>query len=366
MHSNIQTINLKFLEIKNKKDSIDSIKINLAEARKKTMEFKTEGLFGESQKQTLLLKSNSFSKDIEELENIVDNLIKEAIFYINESVENLIKIQDFYEKTYYASKVRNCLDLWEVNTNLGKSIEEKKFINEFLKKIDNLINEPKSSQNQSHKYFIELIMFDYEKFVSKIQNENKDLSSDEKNPKDFIDDLRGLLDIFNKKYELFKSGNINNKKELVKTLKSIYDPLHLKATSKYLEVTKKNHKVSMPSTYSRPIGWAITCVFLSIYAIAYKNIFIILIFIAMIGMFIKVLFDNSKLIEMVKNQTFNQRVNKDINEIIDILNKNYNNKINILEKSNLEINKMNDKIDFVSKDCPLISNYFPNKFKNIV
>lgn len=228
------------------------------------------------------------------------------------------------------------------------------------------MNEPKSSQNQSHKDFIELIMFDYDKFVSKLQNENKDLSSDEKNPNEFIDDLRGLLDIFNKKYEFLKSGNINNKKELVKTLKSIYDPLHLKATSKYLEVTKKNHKVSMPGTYSRPIGWAITCVFLSIYAIAYKNIFIILIFIAMIGMFIKVLFDNSKLIEMVKNQTFNQRVNKDINEIIDILGKNYNNKINILAKSNLEINKMNDKIDFVSKDCRLMKLYFPNKFKNIV
>lgn len=365
MNSNIEAINKKFLEIKNVNNSIAACKKELQEARGKINNFTTEALLDESKKQTALLQVNGFLKEIEESEKKVSNLIQEAIFYVNETVDRIIKTQDFYGKTYYAYKVKYCLDFCEVNTNLGKSIEEKKFIDESVKKVYNLINDANSSQNQSHKYFIELINFDYDKFLYKIQNDNNFSISNEKNPNEFIDDLRGLLDIFNKRYEVLKSGNINNKNELIKTLKSTYDPLHLKATSKYLEFTKKNHNISMPDTYSSPIGWAIACVFLSIYAITYKNILIILICIVVIGIFVKVLFDNSKLIEMVKNQTFNQRVNKDVNEIIDILNKNYNDKVKILSEANLEINKMNEKIDFVSKECSLISYYFPNKFKNI-
>jgi hypothetical protein len=357
-------------------DSINGSAKEISESQKK-IEQKIESSLEESKKQTLILERQEAQRLLEKREKEQEIKIRNVIFEINEEFDSHINSSSFYNKAFSAYRLNSMLERNNISTDLVQNFDEKKYISECIKKIKSSIQENKQSKNQSHIFFLELIEFDYNNFVSNIKIKKTEISSDEKDPSFFNKELTGQLDIFNKKYESVELSSSISKKKLINSLREIYDPLKSKSDS-YSSITKKNHKIDMPDTYTGYL-WPLTILSISIFssiAVSNKSIlfFIGLLIVFMIWFIISSHNENIKLLKSVRNKTFKQIVNKAINDRIDTLSTNYNKMVKennkekeennkIIEKANLKINEMNDKIEFVSKDCENILSYFPEKFQ---
>lgn len=370
-YSNLNKINNNLELINGSSKELIAIQEKIAEYTKYSLD--------EAKKQTALLERQEAERYIEKIEKQRESQIREVIFDINEEVDFVSNSSDFYYKAWTIVKLDILLQKYNVNTDIVQDFQEKKYINECIKKVKIIKKEIYESKNQSHIYFLELISFDYEYLKSNIKLENLDVNSDEKNPIDFINELRSMLDGFNKNYEtIISSGNVS-KKNISKFLQEFYTPL-IQKSNDYEKITKKKHKFIFPPTYLN-LTPVFIILFVSLFFMLYvknQNIgALIFIFTCLVILYIPfVLLGNRRITRLARNKELKKIINIKVNEIIEVLNKNYNeiqNEVvgrntynhNIIQNANIDINKMNEKIDYISREYKDISLFFPKKFDAI-
>lgn len=365
-------------KINNSLESINVSAKELVALQEKVAIFSKDSL-DEAKKQTAILERQEVERNIEKIEKQREKQIREVIFDINEEIDSVNNSSDFYLKAWTVIKLDRALIKYDVNTDLVQNFDEKKYINECIKKVRNLKKEVCESKNQSHIYFLELISFDYESLKSNIKFEDLEVNSDEKNPGDFINELKLLLDTFNNNYEtIISSGNVS-KKQISKFLEEFYTPL-IRKSNDYQKITKKKHSFSLQPNY-----FSLTPIFIVLFVSLFFLIYVknqtvgalIFIFTCLVILFIPfVLLSNRRIIRLARNKELKKIINVKTNEIIEVLNKNYNelqNAVvdrktynqNIIQNVNIEINKMNEKIDYISREYKDISLFFPKKFEII-